>query len=595
MKAPLSFALVATLGATGAARLHAEPAPSAHAARHAQSAPSAVNVETPAAEATRLAAEFSVQLRAYQQKRLELSRGGRTPDPAQLGPHPALAFAARFRALIERGSAAARVWWLEQLDALVDSAQPAERARAIEEHAAQLVVPAADDTALGAVLDALREFRDCLGVARADELAERVASASANPEIAARATWTRAVLRTPESGLPRALPDDPAERARLEEAVELHRVVLASWPKTAVARDSAAALYPAIARGVGERLASWIARCAELQRAGVALEDWPRAPLAELEPEFRALASARHGLAERWLNTFYARWQDHASSAPPRVALMELAIDLCFDYPDPVVRPTRAGLALFELLFRVSAERGGYLSFVLDGFTREAERLPVDELERAVAPLRARTTDAHVHAVLLHVLVRSALGTGEYRNYARALAWRDELVSRAPADELVAPTTALCAPVELLLDGRPAPELAARDTSGELVTLASLRGKVVLVVFFNLFADPELADARAWQEFQRAHAAEPFTILGVNAGPMDANGLVQRLARQGATWRNLLVPNLQDELLARWQVKRYPTTVVVDADGVLRGRDRAWSELEPLLQRLVGEAAARPR
>ena len=115
----------------------------------------------------------------------------------------------------------------------------------------------------------------------------------------------------------------------------------------------------------------------------------------------------------------------------------------------------------------------------------------------------------------------------------------------------------------------------------------------MLVVFFDLFSDPELPDARAWQTFFAEHAARPFTVLGVNAGPMDGRGLAERMAKFGATWRNVLVQSLQDELLARWLVKRFPTTVVVDAEGVLRGRDLAWSELRPLLERLVDEAESR--
>lgn len=583
------FASTGVFASTAAFALATDRASAVQSPAAPSSRTSAADV---ADEATRLAAEFAARFRAYEQKRIDLSRGGKRPDPGVLGPHPALAYAPRFRALVERGSTYARVWWLENLAALVDASQPEERARVLVEHATALVLVQPGDPTMHVVLDALRTQRMCLGFARADELAERIASASSNPEVCARATWTRAVLRTPDFGLPGARPDDPAELARREEAVELHRVVLASWPKTAAARDSAAALYPGASRAVGERLASWIAHCAELQRTGVELEHWPRAPLGDLEPEFLALASAGHGLAKRWLETFYARWQDHLRSAAPRFALMELAYDLCFDYPDPSVRFTSEGLALYELLFRAAAERGA-LDFVLDRFTREAERLPVDVFERTVAPLRERSRDAHVHAVLLHVLVRSALATGEYRNFARALAWRDELVSRAPADVLAEPTRALCAPVEALLDGRPAPELSARDGTGETLSLASARGQVVLVVFFDLFSDPELPDARAWQTFLAEHAGRPFTVLGVNAGPMDARGLAERMAKFGATWRNALVQSLQDELLARWLVKRFPTTVVVDADGVLRGRDLAWSELRPLLERLVVEAESR--
>jgi hypothetical protein len=41
-------------------------------------------------------------------------------------------------------------------------------------------------------------------------------------------------------------------------------------------------------------------------------------------------------------------------------------------------------------------------------------------------------------------------------------------------------------------------------------------------------------------------------------------------------------------------VRRYPTTIVIDAQGRIRGRDLEWSAARELLESLVAEAEAHP-
>jgi thiol-disulfide isomerase/thioredoxin len=76
-------------------------------------------------------------------------------------------------------------------------------------------------------------------------------------------------------------------------------------------------------------------------------------------------------------------------------------------------------------------------------------------------------------------------------------------------------------------NGKPAkpmkdePEVKFRDLQGENVTLASLKGKVVLVNFWATWCDPCRVEIPWLIEFQQKYAGSGFTLLGV---AMDEGG-----------------------------------------------------------------------
>jgi len=136
--------------------------------------------------------------------------------------------------------------------------------------------------------------------------------------------------------------------------------------------------------------------------------------------------------------------------------------------------------------------------------------------------------------------------------------------------------------------GAPAPGFEERDLAGEVRSLASLRGKVVLLDFWSMGCAPcvgEIPDlVAAWQRF---HAAG-FEILGVNAGdPRDA--LVPFLERQGVVWPQLPQTGFDDELFRRYRVQALPTYVLVGPDGTIVATELRGPDLEQELERRLGD------
>ena len=64
----------------------------------------------------------------------------------------------------------------------------------------------------------------------------------------------------------------------------------------------------------------------------------------------------------------------------------------------------------------------------------------------------------------------------------------------------------------------PAPDLSLFDLGGELNTLATLRGEVVLVNLWATWCPPCKAEMPALNQFFRKHQSDGFVIVGINDG-----------------------------------------------------------------------------
>lgn len=71
---------------------------------------------------------------------------------------------------------------------------------------------------------------------------------------------------------------------------------------------------------------------------------------------------------------------------------------------------------------------------------------------------------------------------------------------------------------------------------------------------------------------------EPFALLGVTAedgrGPVAA-----RLAEHAVNWRHALVPSRRHRIFTDYNVRAWPSIVVIDADGIIRRRVQGYRDL----------------
>lgn len=132
--------------------------------------------------------------------------------------------------------------------------------------------------------------------------------------------------------------------------------------------------------------------------------------------------------------------------------------------------------------------------------------------------------------------------------------------------------------------GDPAPQLRVRNfDSEETITLDSLRGRVVLVVFWNSSEQQALRDVQYLTVAHEVIPPEVVTIVGVSVDPRYRQ--YKSTAKQlGATWPSHHDPNRT--VLRHWGVTAVPTTVVIDQNGNIFKEHVYAAQLPELLQEM---------
>jgi peroxiredoxin len=117
--------------------------------------------------------------------------------------------------------------------------------------------------------------------------------------------------------------------------------------------------------------------------------------------------------------------------------------------------------------------------------------------------------------------------------------------------------------------GAPAPPYTATDLTGDSVSLASLRGQVVLVNLWATWCAPCRHETPYLQSLHEQHADDGLTIVGISMDTREARDQVEEfVAEYGVTYRILLDPQMRG--LDTWHVLGLPASFLVDREGTLR-------------------------
>jgi len=113
----------------------------------------------------------------------------------------------------------------------------------------------------------------------------------------------------------------------------------------------------------------------------------------------------------------------------------------------------------------------------------------------------------------------------------------------------------------------PAPVLEAQDLKGAPKTLASYRGKVVLLNFWASWCPPCLREMPSMERLRQKMAGRPLEIVAVDSAETAAE-VNAYLSKMTLGFPILLDP--EGSNTRRWKVFALPTSFLLDAEGKVR-------------------------
>jgi peroxiredoxin len=113
--------------------------------------------------------------------------------------------------------------------------------------------------------------------------------------------------------------------------------------------------------------------------------------------------------------------------------------------------------------------------------------------------------------------------------------------------------------------GSPAPDFSLpRLDGGAALSLAELRGRVVLVNFWATWCQPCEAEMPALERLYRSLSGSPFELVAISVDE-DAEAVKRFRDRLGLSFPILLDP--ERRVAERYQTFRFPETLLLDAEG----------------------------
>ena len=127
-----------------------------------------------------------------------------------------------------------------------------------------------------------------------------------------------------------------------------------------------------------------------------------------------------------------------------------------------------------------------------------------------------------------------------------------------------------------------------RRLDGSEEKLSAYAGKVVLVDFWATWCGPCVGALPDLRELAAAYPEDRFEILAISVDD-EVETVVEFMEDEPMPWAQWHV-GANSELVNTWQIRAYPTYVVVDEDGTILGRTSQLTESKVLIEKALNWA-----
>lgn len=157
-------------------------------------------------------------------------------------------------------------------------------------------------------------------------------------------------------------------------------------------------------------------------------------------------------------------------------------------------------------------------------------------------------------------------------------------------DELVGVAKGELFAMQKLALGMKAPEIVGQDLKGNDIKLSSFQGKVVLVTFWGDWCGVCRTMYPQERTIVENLEGKPFAILGINSDPTSEEAL-QVVEDEHLNWQNIWDgPKDTDGSISQtWGIAKWPTTYLLDAQGVIRYENLRGDDLDRAIETLMKE------
>lgn len=137
------------------------------------------------------------------------------------------------------------------------------------------------------------------------------------------------------------------------------------------------------------------------------------------------------------------------------------------------------------------------------------------------------------------------------------------------------------------LTGKKAPEFTLKDVNGRNVSIASLRGKVVLINFWATWCPPCRAEMPSMNRLYREYKGKGLEVLAISTDN-SASKVKDYISKNSLSFQVLMDDNIK--VARQYKVFSLPTTFLIDRNGIIVDRflgEQDW--ISPELKKRIEE------